>query len=67
MSKNKVKIQKRKDFWERNEKTNGYLLKKKIGEIGFKFIRALLLKLVIHFIIHHLETELNLLISFRSH
>ena len=43
MSKNKVKIQKRKDFWERNEKTNGYLLKKKIGEIGFKFIRALLL------------------------
>ncbi len=39
----KVKIQKRTDFWERNRKTNGYLLKKKIGEVGFRIIRAVLL------------------------
>ena len=39
----KVKIAKRHDFWERNRKTNGYLLQKKIGEIGFRFIRAVLL------------------------
>lgn len=43
MSKKQAKIQKRKDFWERNEKTNGYLLQKKIGEVGYKIIRALLL------------------------
>ena len=39
----KVKIEKRHDFWERNRKTNGYLLQKKIGEVGFKFVRAVLL------------------------
>ena len=39
----KVKIAKRHDFWERNRKTNGYLLQKKIGDIGFRFIRAVLL------------------------
>ncbi len=39
----KVKIEKRHDFWERNRKTNGYLLQKKIGEIGFKFVRTVLL------------------------
>lgn len=43
MSKDKVKIQKRKDFWERNEKTNGYLLQKTIGDIGYRLIRAILL------------------------
>ena len=39
----KVRIEKRKDFWERNRKTNGYLLKKKIGEVGYRVIRAVLL------------------------
>ncbi len=39
----KVKIAKRHDFWERNRKTNGYLLQKKVGEIGFRFVRAVLL------------------------
>ena len=39
----KVKIEKRHDFWERNRKTNGYLLQKKIGDIGFRFVRAVLL------------------------
>ena len=39
----KDKIQKRTDFWERNRKTNGYLLKKKIGEVGYRVIRAVLL------------------------
>lgn len=39
----KAKIEKRHDFWERNRKTNGYLLKKKIGDIGFRFVRAVLL------------------------
>lgn len=43
MSKSKAKIAKRHDFWVRNEKTNGYLLKKKIGSIAFKIIRACLL------------------------
>lgn len=39
----KVKIEKRHDFWERNKKTNGYLLQKKIGDIGFRFVRTVLL------------------------
>ena len=39
----KVKIEKRKDFWERNRKTNGYLLQKKIGDIAFRIVRAVLL------------------------
>lgn len=30
-------------FWERNRKSNGYLLKKRIGQISFRIIRALLL------------------------
>lgn len=43
MSRDKVKIQKRKDFWERNEKTNGYLLQKTMGDVGYRLIRAILL------------------------
>jgi len=43
MSKKEIKIKKRTDFWERNRKTNGYLLQKKIGEILFRVIRAVLL------------------------
>jgi len=39
----KVKIAKRHDFWERNRKTNGYLLQRKLGDIGFRFVRAVLL------------------------
>ena len=39
----KVKIAKRHDFWERNRKTNGYLLQKKIGDVAFRFVRAVLL------------------------
>ena len=39
----KVKIAKRHDFWERNRKTNGYLLQKKLGDFGFRFVRAVLL------------------------
>jgi len=39
----KVKIEKRHDFWERNRKTNGYLLQKKVGDIGFRIIRTVLL------------------------
>lgn len=39
----KVKIAKRHDFWERNKKTHGYLLQKKIGDIGYRIIRAVLL------------------------
>ncbi len=43
MSKKEAKIQKRKDFWERNRQTNGYLLTKKLGDIGWRVVRALLL------------------------
>ena len=39
----KAKVVKRKDFWERNKKTHGYLLRKKISEYGYRVIRALLL------------------------
>ena len=39
----KVKIAKRHDFWERNRKTNGYLLQKKVGDVAFRIIRAVLL------------------------
>lgn len=39
----KVKVEKRTDFWERNRKTNGYLLKKKIGDVAYRIIRAVLL------------------------
>ncbi len=34
---------KRKDFWERNKKTHGYLLKKTIWKYAYRVIRALLL------------------------
>ena len=43
MSKKATKIKKRTDFWERNRKTHGYLLEKKIGEISYRVIRAVLL------------------------
>lgn len=43
MSKNLDKKQKRADFWERNQKTNGYLLQKKLYDIGFRLVRAFLL------------------------
>lgn len=43
MSKKATKIKKRTDFWERNRKTHGYLLQKKIGEISYRVIRAVLL------------------------
>lgn len=43
MSKSKVKKQKRRDFWERNKKTNGYLLQRTIGDYTVRIIRALLL------------------------
>ncbi len=43
MSKSKVKKQKRRDFWERNKKTNGYLLRRTIGDYTVRIIRALLL------------------------
>lgn len=43
MSKSKVKSQKRKDFWERNKKTNGYLLEKTIANYTIRIIRTLLL------------------------
>lgn len=39
----KVKVAKRHDFWERNRKTNGYLLQRKIGDVTFRIIRAVLL------------------------
>lgn len=45
MSKDKKAIKKarRKDFWERNKKTHGYLLQKTVKNYGYVFIRALLL------------------------
>ena len=43
MSKEKTVKVKKTDFWERNRKTNGYLLQKKIGDIGYRIIRAVLL------------------------
>lgn len=33
----------RESFWERNRKSNGYLLKKKIKEVAYKIVRAFLL------------------------
>lgn len=42
-SKSIERKKRREDFWERNRKTNGYLLKKKTGEVLYRVIRALLL------------------------
>lgn len=38
-----MKKKQRADFWERNRKTNGYLLQKKVGDIAYRVIRAVLL------------------------
>ncbi|MBR2408008.1 MAG: carbohydrate ABC transporter permease [Lachnospiraceae bacterium] len=43
MSKKEAKLQNRKDFWERNQQTNGYLLERKVGDIVWRVVRALLL------------------------
>lgn len=38
-----MKKKQRADFWERNRKTNGYLLQKKVGDVAYRVIRAVLL------------------------
>ena len=44
MSKNNtVFVGKNKDFWERNRRSGGYLLKKRLGQIAISVIRGLLL------------------------
>ena len=45
MSKEKKALRqaRRKDFWERNKKTHGYLLQKTVKNYGYVVIRALLL------------------------
>lgn len=43
MSKKQAKIMKRKDFWERNRKTHGYLLRKKSQDVAYRIVRAVLL------------------------
>lgn len=43
MSKKEMKKKQRADFWERNRKTNGYLLQKRVGDIAYRVIRAVLL------------------------
>lgn len=42
-SKRQALQMKRRDFWERNRKSNGYLLRKTIGKYLFRIARALLL------------------------
>ena len=39
----KTKVRKNSDFWERNRKSGGYLLKKKVSEVGVSIIRFILL------------------------
>ena len=39
----KTKVRKNSDFWERNRKSGGYLLKKKVSEVGVSIIRFVLL------------------------
>ena len=40
---NTVYIGKTKNFWDRNRRSNGYLLKRRVGEIAVSVIRALLM------------------------
>ena len=40
---NTVFIGKTKNFWDRNRRSNGYLLKRRIGQIAVSVIRALLM------------------------
>lgn len=39
----KVKVKKNSDFWERNRKSGGYLLKKKVQDVGISICRFILL------------------------
>ncbi len=39
----KVKVQKYSNYWERNEKSGGYLLRKDVGNVLMKFCRFILL------------------------
>lgn len=55
----KAKVVKRRDFWERNKKTHGYLLKKKLGEYSFRVIRALLLFGLCFLILQPLANKLS--------
>lgn len=43
MTKTKAKKSPANNFWERNRKSGGYLLKKRIMSVGLSFCRALLL------------------------
>lgn len=43
MTKQAVRRKAREDFWERNRKSGGYLVKKKIVGASYKFVRVLLL------------------------
>ncbi len=43
MTKSKVKVKKYGSYWERNENSGGYLLRKDISAVAYKFIRFILL------------------------
>ena len=47
------------NFWERNRKSEGYLLRKKIGEIGYKIIRAILIFGLVFLILQPLLNKIS--------
>ena len=57
MSKNNKKWQ---TFWERNKKSNGYLLRKTVFNIGYKIVRAVLLFGLCFLIIQPLLNKISL-------
>ncbi|MBE5789106.1 MAG: carbohydrate ABC transporter permease [Clostridiales bacterium] len=61
MSKNNtVFVGKNKDFWERNRRSGGYLLKKRLGQIAISVIRGLLLFGLCFMIIQPLLTRFSM-------
>lgn len=43
MTKQVIRREARKDFWERNRRSGGYLLKKRVLDVLYRFVRVLLL------------------------
>ena len=54
-----VFVGKNKDFWERNRRSGGYLLKKRLGQIAISVIRGLLLFGLCFMIIQPMLTRLS--------
>ncbi|MBO4389552.1 MAG: carbohydrate ABC transporter permease [Lachnospiraceae bacterium] len=57
---NKMKVRTYKNFWERNKKSNGYLLRKTAGDWAYRLIRAILVFGLIFLIVQPLLNKISI-------